>query len=270
MERGSVRTVHADVLLASVGERGVLCDFYDEEAAGTYQDLMREEDDGTAEAREFAAHIRPASGPVLELAAGTGRLTFPLLDLGFEVTALELSAAMLDTLRRRLADAPVDVRDRCTVVQADMTAFALDKRFGTVLVSPGTIDLLDEADQPGLYASVREHLAPGGRFLLSIAQADAARSESLERHQEFPGKSGRLYKMHVKAFPTEKIREVTIYPAEETADPFVVCTSRIRILAVDQMVAELEEAGFDVITRTLPAFKKMLLLEATSRSDSSS
>jgi hypothetical protein len=36
------------------------------------------------------------------------------------------------------------------------------------------------------------------------------------------------------------------------------------------MVAELEEAGFDVITRTLPAFKKMLLLEATSRSDSSS
>lgn len=266
-ERGSVRTLRADVLLASVGERGVLCDLYDEDAAGIYQDVMGEAD-GTSEAREFAALIRPESGPVLELAAGTGRLTFPLLALGLEVTALELSTAMLDTLRGRLADASADLRDRCTVVHGDMTAFALDRRFGTALISQGSIDLLDEVDRPGLYASVREHLEPGGRLLLSLAQSDAVKSKSLERSQEIPGKSGRRYVLHARLLPAEEIREVTICPADETSDPFVVCTSRIRILEVDQMVWELEQAGFDVITRNLPAFKEMLLLEATSRSDS--
>jgi SAM-dependent methyltransferase len=267
IERESARTIRADVLLASVGERGVLCDLYGEDAAGTYHDFMREAD-GTSEAREFAAHIRPESGPVLELAAGTGRLTVPLLALGLEVTALELSSAMLDTLRKRLADAPADLRERCTVVHGDMTAFALDERFGTVVISPGTIDLLDEAGRPGLYASVREHLAPGGRFLLSLAQSDAVKSESLERTQEIPGKSGRRYVLHARLLPEKKIREITIFPAAETADPFVVCTSRIRVLKADQMVWELEQAGFDVITRTLPAFQEMLLLEATLRSDS--
>lgn len=266
-ERESARTIRSDVLLASVGERGVLCDLYDEDAAGIYHDFMREAD-GTAEAREFAARIRPETGPVLELAAGTGRLTFPLLALGLEVTALELSTAMLDTLRGRLADASADLRDRCTVVQGDMTAFALDRRFGTVVISPGTIDLLDKADRPGLYASVRAHLAPGGRFLLSIAQSDAARSESLERDQVIPGRSGRRYRLHARALPAEGIREITICPADETSDPFVVCTSRLRVLDVDQMVRELEHAGFDVNTLTLPAFDEMLLLEATSGSDS--
>lgn len=262
-ERGSVRTLRADVLLASAGERGVLCDLYDEDAAGIYHDVMGEAD-GTSEAREFAALIRPESGPVLELAAGTGRLTLPLLALGLEVTALELSTAMLDTLRRKLADAPADLRDRCTVVHGDMTDFALDRRFGTALISQGSVDLLDEVDRPGLYASVREHLEPGGRLLLSLAQSDAVKSTSPERSQEIPGKSGRRYVLHARLLP-EEVREVTICPADDTSDPFVVCTSRIRILKVDQMVWELEQAGFDVVTRKLPAFEEMVVLEATAR-----
>ena len=265
-ERGSVRTQRAEVLLASVGERGVVCDLYDAAAAGIYQDVMGEAD-GTAEAREFAALIRPGSGPVLELAAGTGRLTFPLLALGLEVTALELSTAMLDTLRGRLAAARADLRDRCTVVHGDMTAFALDRCFGTVLNSQGSVDLLDEADRPGLYASVRAHLEPGGRLLLSLAQSDAVKSTSLERSQEIPGKSGRRYVLHARLLPAEDIREVTICPADDTSDPFVVCTSRIRILEVDRMVWELEQAGFDVVMRNLPAFEEMVVLEARVRGD---
>lgn len=244
--RVPVRTARAEVLLTSVGGRGVLCDFYDEAAAEIYQDLLRDED-GTEEARGFAARIRPESGRVLELAAGSGRLTVPLLEMGLEVTALELSSAMLDILRSRLADVPSAVRDRCTVVQADMSAFALADRFGSVLLSPGTVELLDDADRPGLYASVRAHLEPGGRFLLNVTQPGAAKSKVMERSQEMPGASGRKYVLHARLSPREETRELTIHPADDTLDPFVICTSRFRILKVERMVRELGEAGFDVV-----------------------
>nr|AGS49973.1 methyltransferase [uncultured bacterium esnapd26] len=269
LEHGPVRTTRADALLASVGERGVLRSFYDVDVGA---DLMQDAD-GASEAREMAARMRPASGPVLELAAGTGRLTFPFLTLGFEVTALELSRAMVATLRRQLEDAPADLRDRCTVVQGDMSAFVLDKRFGAVVISYGSINLLDDADRPGLYASVREHLEPGGQFMISMA--NTGRSQALERDQELSGRSGRRYVLHVRRSPAEQIQEITIYPADDTSDPFVVCTSRLRLLEPIQVVRELEQAGFDVKEPT--TFRSAggrgshdaVLLEASLRSDPS-
>ncbi|MCE7003157.1 class I SAM-dependent methyltransferase [Kibdelosporangium philippinense] len=269
MARAAVRTTRANVLLASAGERGVLCDFYSETAADIYQDIMGDGDkDGSPEAGEYATHIRPEAGPVLELAAGTGRLTFPLLDLGLEVTALELSAAMLGGLQKRLAEAPTEIQKRCTVVHGDMSAFSLDTLFGTVMISSGSINVLDDADRPGVYASVRDHLAPEGRFLLGVAISEAVEQDAVERQQELPGRSGRRYVLHARQSPTEEIHEITIYPADETAAPFLVCTNRVRLLKQDQVVRELEQAGFDVIARTpfsSPGAEGVLLLEAVVR-----
>lgn len=246
MVSAPVRTARADVLLASVGERGILCDFYDEAAADIYRDILHED---SWEAAEYAGRVRGTAGPVLELAAGTGRLTVPLLDLGREITALELSGAMLAILRERLADVPAALRDRCTVVQGDMSAFELDRRFGAVVISPGSINLLSEAQRSGLYASVREHLEPGGKFLLGVPEKDTGKPDTLERSQEIPGGSGRRYVLHARLVPAERAREVTICPADETADPFVVCTSRISFVDADQVGRELGEAGFDVLER---------------------
>ncbi|RSM99089.1 class I SAM-dependent methyltransferase [Nonomuraea sp. WAC 01424] len=261
--RGSAWTARADVLLAAAGERGVLCDIYDEEAADIYHDLMQ---GGTSQAREFTTRIPAGSGPILELAAGSGRLTFPLLALGRKVTALELSPAMLAILRRRLDDAPARLRDLCTLVQGDMSAFTLDRRFDVVVLDQ-SITLLDGADRPGLYACVREHLEPGGRLLLTMADSDAAKAKSVERFQEVSGMSGRPYVLHERLSAADEVRELTICPADETADPFVVCTTRIRLLQVDLIARELEQAGFEVIARTPLAFagarhNDVFLLEA--------
>ncbi|MGW1599720.1 daptide-type RiPP biosynthesis methyltransferase [Streptomyces eurythermus] len=266
-QRNPVRTAHAETLLASAGERGVLRDFYGEDAA---DDLMQEAD-GAVEAREMAARIRPGAGPVLELAAGTGRLTFPFLELGFEVTAVELSSTLVASLEKQLADAPADLRDRCTVVRGDMSAFALDKRFGAAVISYGTISLLDDAGRTGLYASVRKHLEPGGKFL--VCMLNTGLPEPPERRQELTGRSGRRYVVHLMRYPAQKVQEITIYPADGLADPFVVCTSRLRLLDADQVTRELEQAGFDVLA---PASfsssgdrgrQDALLVEASSRRD---
>jgi len=267
LENGPVRTIHADALLSSVGERGVLCSFYDEEAAG---DLMQDVD-GRPEAQVLASHIRSASGSVLELAAGTGRLTLPFLELGLEVTALELSTVMISTLQRRLDGAEVEFRNRCTVVHGDMTSFSLGKLFGAVVISTGSINVLGTAERARLYSSIRRHLEPDGQFIFSALVPGPATSGSQERIQELSGRSGRHYRLHAKVFPAEQVQEITIYPADEESDPFIVGTSRLQLLGEDEMVSELQQAGFDVIARAPFAsaeqgYRNVVLVEASPRS----
>ncbi|MCE7003158.1 class I SAM-dependent methyltransferase [Kibdelosporangium philippinense] len=270
LAQDAVRTTRADVLLASAGERGILCDYYSETAAEIYRDIMDDEGEDTgaiSEAQEFANHIPAGSAPVLELAAGAGRLTFPLLDLGLEITALELSAKMVATLSKRLAEAPAEVQARCTAVVGDMADFAFDQQFRAVIISPGTIAVLDDEGRAGLYASVRKHLAPGGQFLVGVGQQNPNKDEPLERFQDLTGASGREYVLHHQRwFPgDEEVHDITIYPADETADPFLICTHRMRIPNMDRIVRECEAAGFDVTVQhfagKLP--QDVLLLKAS-------
>lgn len=78
-----------------------------------------------------ARHDRAASGRealrpplrALDLGAGTGNLTLKLLRLGYEVTALDLSAAMLERLQAKAHALPVSMRRRLSVTAADAEAF---------------------------------------------------------------------------------------------------------------------------------------------------
>ena len=54
-------------------------------------------------------------------------------------------------------------------VVADARDFALDRRFGLILVPMQTIQLLPE--RAGFFAAARAHLAPGGLLALAIAAA---------------------------------------------------------------------------------------------------
>jgi SAM-dependent methyltransferase len=107
-----------------------------------------------------------AGGPVLDIGAGTGRVTLDLAARGVPVVALDVDAALLDALRHRAAGLPVE-----TVV-ADARSFALDRRFSLVLVPMQTLQLL--GGPRGRAAFLRcalDHLEPGA--LLAAAVADA-------------------------------------------------------------------------------------------------
>lgn len=51
----------------------------------------------------FLEECRKVQGPVLELMAGTGRVSLPLAEAGVELTCVDSSGPMLEVLRRRLA-----------------------------------------------------------------------------------------------------------------------------------------------------------------------
>ena len=111
--------------------------------------------------RELAA---AEAGPVLDLGAGTGRVTLDLARRGHHVVALDREPLLLDALRERAGDLPVE-----TVV-GDASAFSLGgRRFGLVLAPMQTIQLLGAAGRAGFLRRVHAHLKPGGLAACALA-----------------------------------------------------------------------------------------------------
>jgi SAM-dependent methyltransferase len=109
-----------------------------------------------------------SGGPVLELGVGTGRVALPLAESGYEVVGLDGSQTMLDVARRRLAELKLR-KGRLDLVDGDMRAFALGRRFGLVFVAADTFQhLLTTDEQRACVACVAAHLQPGGIFAMSI------------------------------------------------------------------------------------------------------
>jgi SAM-dependent methyltransferase len=105
-------------------------------------------------------------GPVLELGAGTGRVTLELARAGHSVTALDLNACMLERLHSRLVLEAAEVAARVTTVEADMCEFELGQQFELILVPfRAFMHLLRSEDQRACLRCVARHLAPQGRFV---------------------------------------------------------------------------------------------------------
>src|SRR5512146_1045645 len=84
--------------------------------------------------RELAKkRLGEAGGRILELGAGSGRVTVPLARAGFEVVAVDSSPAMLAKLRARVAALPRAVSRRITVVQGDLRSFNVKQTFPLVI-----------------------------------------------------------------------------------------------------------------------------------------
>ena len=104
--------------------------------------------------------------PVLDVGAGTGRVTLDLAAEGVAVVALDIEPALLAALARRAGGLPVE-----TVV-ADARRFELGRRFSLVLAPMQTLQMLGgDSGRAAFLRLALAHLQPGG--LLAAAVADA-------------------------------------------------------------------------------------------------
>lgn len=106
-----------------------------------------------------------AAGPVLDIGAGSGRVTLDLARRCHRVTALDLDAELLRALRERAAGMAVET------VCEDARTFALDRRDFRVCIAPmQTVQLLGGASgRLEFMRRARAHLAPGGLLACAIA-----------------------------------------------------------------------------------------------------
>lgn len=125
-------------------------------------------------------------GPVLELGAGSGRVTEALLRAGHTVVAVDVSTAMLERASRRLSSFP-DVE----LLQADMRELRLGRRFSLVLAPFNTLmHAYTVSDQDRTLQAVRAHLAPGGLFAFDVYQPNFGPMGVLRHEVEWDGLAG--------------------------------------------------------------------------------
>ncbi|MGQ9368805.1 class I SAM-dependent methyltransferase [Azospirillum sp. ST 5-10] len=172
----------------------------------------------------YAALAGPPPAAVLEVGAGTGRVARALAERGYDVVGLDRSAEMLAVARRTAATVPGPGQAR--YLCADMTRFALDRRFALVIAPFYAFSHLDSDDQRRLaLGCMRDHLTADGRIVLHLVRAEvlaaAIPADALDGQRTTVRLDGRALELRVRV-------------AERLVDRRrQVCEQRIEYVLVD-------------------------------------
>jgi SAM-dependent methyltransferase len=111
---------------------------------------------------------RRFGGPVLEIAAGTGRVLVPLAEAGYAVVGVDRSGAMLEVARAKVRANPKVAA--CTqLVEGDMRSFSLGRRFALALIPARAFQhVIEPVDQRRALQCVHDHLVPGGHLVVDL------------------------------------------------------------------------------------------------------
>ncbi|MFJ9839116.1 daptide-type RiPP biosynthesis methyltransferase [Kitasatospora sp. NPDC101155] len=240
-------------ILEVFGEHLPVRDIYSPEGSRLYDVITR---DDHSEVREILRAARGCAGPVLDLACGSGRLTLPLRALGQDVVALDSAPEMLRILGERLAaDGARRSGAEVRLVEGDMTSFSLDLSFDLVVLGATSVTLLDAPSRARLFARVREHLAPTGRFLLSATDHLERAARPTERIRLLTGENGPDQALHLMVEhldPLAGTRSISILRQTVRAGEVVaneLFVSRVHTVSSAELSDELDAAGLRVTAR---------------------
>ncbi len=124
----------------------------------------------SADVDYYVGVLGARSGAVLELGAGSGRVTLALARSGVKVTAVDASEGMLASLRAQLNHEAPEVQRRVTIVHGDMRDVELGATFSRVIAPFNTVlHLYTLADVAGFFDTVKRHLRPRGTLIFDYA-----------------------------------------------------------------------------------------------------
>lgn len=132
--------------------------------------------------QQLMDNLPPPPATVLDVGGGAGHQSFPLAQIGYEVTLLDSSAAMLNKARQRLERLPAEVQQRVTFVQADgeNASEAVHGRRFDVVLCHGVLGYLEESDS--MMSQLSQCAADGGIVSVMTGNAHAmAVRPALER-----------------------------------------------------------------------------------------
>lgn len=115
----------------------------------------------------YLTHYLPPAGSILEIGAATGRYTLALCQRGYTVTAVDLSAALLERCQERLATAGLDGQAQCIVADARDLGAVPTTDFDAVLLMGPLYHLIYAEDRRHALRQAVDRLRDGG-LLFSI------------------------------------------------------------------------------------------------------
>lgn len=132
--------------------------------------------------QQLVRHLPPSPASVLDVGGGAGNQSLPLARLGYDVTILDPSAAMLAKAEQRVANEPHDVRSRIGLVQAagESAVEVTDGRQFSVVLCHGVLMYLPTPDP--MLDVLCQCLEPGGVVsIMALNAATMAVRPALER-----------------------------------------------------------------------------------------
>jgi SAM-dependent methyltransferase len=116
----------------------------------------------------YGSELAACTGPVLEVACGTGMILLPLLAKGLDIHGFDLSAGMLAQLFAKVPpDSLADLQRR--VSQQNMVDFQLDLEFDAVFIPARSfLHLVTQEEQITALRNIHRHLRPDGQLLLNF------------------------------------------------------------------------------------------------------
>ncbi|MFG2883198.1 class I SAM-dependent methyltransferase [Streptomyces sp. NPDC048297] len=176
----------------------------------------------------------PVGAHILELGSGVGRVTHPLLERGFTVTAVDESAQMLARVRgARTICGPIEDLD-------------LGERFDVVMLASFLVHSGDVEVRRGMLRTCARHVAKGGCVLIQREGADYHAEVPRERVDP-GGFTVRIASSEPVGDGVNSVRAEYVFP-----DAVWTQTFRSRPLTKEQFEEALAEAGLEVDTYLTP------------------
>lgn len=140
---------------------------------------------------EYASKLHES---ILELACGTGRVTIPLANEGYNIWGIDLSKEMLGQLKVKMKNLQKEAKQRIHITHADMTNFELGRVFSLIIIPFRSFQsLTSEEQQKACLHTIYRHLSEDGHFIINVfkpyAQLDKSwiQPEASDEEKDFNG-----------------------------------------------------------------------------------
>ncbi|MFF5141042.1 class I SAM-dependent methyltransferase [Streptomyces sp. NPDC013157] len=170
----------------------------------------------------------PAGAHILELGSGVGRMTHPLLERGFTVTAVDESAEMLARVRG------------ARTIRSTIEGLDLGEKFDVVMLASFLVHTGDAEVRQGMLRTCAAHVADGGCVLVQREGADY--HTKVPRERVDPGG------YTVRILSAEPVGDGvnSVHVEYEFPDAIWTQTFLARPLTREQFEEALAEAGLEV------------------------
>lgn len=138
-----------------------IADFYNHSLDNEHTRLERHQLEHDLTWRYFGRYL-PKQGSILEAGSATGIYTIELARLGYSVTAVDMSAVLLEESRRRLVEKRLDHKVRLILADARDLSEVTEQEFDAALLMGPLYHLVAEADRKKALNEVYIRLKKGG------------------------------------------------------------------------------------------------------------
>ena len=177
-----------------------------------YYNLLYRDKDYAGEAEyvhRLIARYRPEAKTILDLGCGTGSHDILLAQRGYNVTGVDLSAEMLSAAKARLSSLHPQPTS-LDFIQGDIRTARLGRTFDAVVSLFHAMSYqVTNDDLAAAFATVREHLQPGGIFIFDCWYGPAVLTDR---------PSVRVKRLEDEEIAITRIAEPVMHPNDNVVD----------------------------------------------------